>query len=238
MQNNFSQALKLLFNPETILPFLVGSLALAVLGNALYDMLTALVGATLPGFLQVGAIALLILIASAVLLNWKLSQRLAKLNVDIPIEVQQKALELKYKGLILLVSNLETCETAIQFHLPELRRCWLICSTTTINYAYQLQRRFPQPRFDQPLVINDIYDPLAFRDCIHGIYTMRLPKGWQESDVITDYTGMTSHASVGAVLACVKTHRPLQYTPAKLDAQGKPIGSLNPIKVYLDIKNC
>jgi hypothetical protein len=44
---------------------------------------------------------------------------------------------------------------------------------------------------------------------------------------------MTAHASVGAVMACFGTSRPLQYTPARTNDQGKVTGSLNPIRVIL-----
>ncbi|MFM7447170.1 MAG: hypothetical protein ACKO24_01065 [Leptolyngbyaceae cyanobacterium] len=35
------------------------------------------------------------------------------------------------------------------------------------------------------------------------------------------------------VLACVGSDRPLQYTPAKVNQQGKIVGSLNPIRILL-----
>jgi CRISPR-associated protein (Cas_Cas02710) len=132
---------------------------------------------------------------------------------------------------VLLVSQQEACETAIRFHLPALKRCWLICSRERLEMAQELCRQFPQVCVDAPLVVNDIYNPLEFRDRVLEIYQRRLPKGWKQSEVIADYTGMTAHASVGTVLACVGTARPIQYTPAKVDAQGKVVGSLNPIRV-------
>lgn len=233
MPSTLSQALKVVFSPETILPFLVGSVFLAVFGNAVYDIFKNIFGSTTPDLIKIGAIALLILMMAIGLVSWGISQRLSRLPIDIPFEVQQKALDRKYRGLILLVSRIEACEIAIQFHLPTLKRCWLICSPQTLEAAQTIVRQFPQVCVDQPIVINDIYNPLEFRARVNAIYRDRLPQGLNESEVIADYTGMTAHASVGTVLACVGTARPLQYTPAKLDRQGKIVGSLNPIRIWL-----
>jgi hypothetical protein len=114
MRNTFTQAIKILFSPETILPFLVGSVFLAVFGNAVYDVFKNILGSTTPDLIKIAAIALLILSATVVLLAWTIAHRLARLPIDIPIEVQQKALDRQYKGLILLVSKAEACATAIR----------------------------------------------------------------------------------------------------------------------------
>jgi hypothetical protein len=233
MQNALSQTLKIFFNPETFLPFLVGSVFLAVFGNAIYDILTNLFGSSIPALVRLAAISLMIFVVAVIAVGWVISRRLARLPVDIPFEVQQKALDRRYKGLILLVSQPAACETAIRFHLPVLQRCWLVCSTKTLEDAQALCQQFPAICVDQPIVVNDIYNPLEFRARINAIYRARLPKGWHESEVIADYTGMTAHASVGTVLACVGTSRPLQYTPAQVDRQGKIAGSLNPIRILL-----
>lgn len=233
MRNTLSQALKIFFSPETIVPFLIGSVCLAVFGNAIYDVLKNSFGSTTPDLIRIAVITLLILTLAIGLVSWIIAQRLARMPSDIPFHVRQKQLHQKYRGLILLVSRLEACETAIQFHQPTLQRCWLICSAQSLEIAEKLQQQFPMICTDPPIVINDVYQPLEVYARLREIYRDRLPSGWQEADVIADYTGMTAHASVGAVLACVGTQRPLQYTPAKLDAQGKTIGSLAPIRILL-----
>lgn len=233
MPTPLSQSLKIFFNPETIAPFLLGSVVLTILGNTIYDILKNTFGTDTPDLLRTGSIALLILVFAVVLVEWTITQRIKQLPHTVPFEVQQKQLERQYKGLILLVSQPEACETAIRFHLPTLKRCWLICSPLTLEKAQDLCRRFPKVCLDPPIVVNDIYNPLDFRAHVTTIYRTRLPRGWQESEVIADYTGMTAHASVGTVLACVGTERPLQYTPAKVDSQGRIVGSLNPIRIWL-----
>lgn len=236
MRTPLSQSLKIFFNPETIAPFLLGSVVLAILGSTIYDILKNTFGSDTSDLLRIGSIALLILVFAVVLVEWTITQRIERLPNTVPFEVQQKKLERQYKGLILLVSQPEACETAIRFHLPMLKRCWLICSPLTLEKAQDLCRRFPKVCLDPPIVVNDIYNPLDFRAHVTTIYRTRLPRGWQESEVIADYTGMTAHASVGTVLACVGTERPLQYTPAKFDSQGKIVGSLKPIRIQLSWK--
>ena len=57
--------------------------------------------------------------------------------------------------------------------------------------------------------INDVFDPLEYRDAVEHIY-VALPEGWTDNDVIVDFTGMTSCGSVGSVLAAVHRERPIQ----------------------------
>jgi hypothetical protein len=232
MRHTLTQAIKIVFSPETILPFLVGSVSLAVFGNAIYDIFKKIFGEEIPDLIKIAGISLLILAMAIGIVSWVIAQRLDHLSIDVPFEVQQKKLDRKYKGLILLVSNSEACRTAIQFHQPTLKRCWLVCSPQTLEQAEELRRQFREC-VDPPIVVNDVYDPLQFRDSISAIYEARLPNGWQDTDVIADYTGMTVHASVGTVLACFEKHRPLQYTPARHGAQDRIVGSLHPIKVTL-----
>jgi hypothetical protein len=233
MRNTFSQAIKIIFNPETIVPFLIGSVFLAVFGNAIYDIFKNIFGSTTSDLIKIAVISLLILAIAVGLVASVISQQVSRLSSNVPIEVQQKALDRQYPGLILLVSRIEACQTAIQFHGKTLQHCWLICSPQTLEQAQTIRQQFSKVCIDQPIVINDIYNPLEFRTQINAIYQTRLPKDLPASEVITDYTGMTAHASVGAVLACLGTTRPLQYTPAKVDGQGKIIGSLNPIRIRL-----
>jgi hypothetical protein len=233
MRNTLSQALKIFFSPETIVPFLIGSICLAIFGSAIYDILKNSFGDTTPDLVRIAVITLLILLFAIGVVSWSIAQRLAR-AFDIPFHIRQKHLDQRYRGLILLVSRFEACETAIRFHLPRLQRCWLVCSAQSLEIAEQLRQQFPTVCIDQPIVINDVYQPLEVCDRVHEIYRDRLPHHWQESEVIADYTGMTAHASVGVVLACVGTQRPLQYTPAKFDAQSRAIGSLTPIKVSLN----
>jgi hypothetical protein len=232
MRNSLAQALKIFFSPETILPFLLGSVFLAVLGNAVYDILKNLIGATTPELLRIAFGAFLVFMASVCLVAWLVSRKLSRLTNANAILSKRKPEQ--HRGLILLVSREEPCHKAMRYHLPRLKRCWLICSTQTLEIAEKLRQEFPRVCLDEPIVINDIYDPLEFRDQIDDIYA-NLPMGWLDREVITDYVGMTAHGSVGVVLACSGTDRPLQYTPALFDSKTKqPLSSVDPIEIVLE----
>lgn len=232
MRRTLSQAIKIVFSPEAILPFLIGSVFLSVFGNAVYDIFKNYFGTGTYSLIKISIISLGILALAILSVYWVIILRLKYLPIEIPFEVQQKALDRQYRGLILLVSNPDPCQTAILFHRPTLQRCWLICSRSSIEIAKELQSQFRE--CVDPIIVNDVYNPLEFRDAINSIYETRLPSTLKDLDVIADYTGMTAHASVGTVLSCIEKNRPLEYTPAKLDVNGRIVGSLNPIKVVLD----
>ncbi len=64
-----------------------------------------------------------------------------------------------------------------------------------------------------------------------GNAATQLPNGWAINDVISDFTGMTSQASIGMAIACMTIGGELQYTPAQM-VDGKLTGeSLQPIAV-------
>jgi hypothetical protein len=228
MRNNFSLALKIFFSPETFVPFLIGSIFLAVLGNAVYDVLVNWFGATVSALLQIAVGALLIFLGSV----WVLARQLSRVRPNVPLLGKRQPKQ--HRGLILMVSRPEPCRQAIRYHLPRLQQCWLICSTKTLETANALCEEFPYVCKSEPIVINDVYDPLEFRDRVSKIYQEQRLQGWKETDIIADYVGMTSHGSVGMVLACINRNYPLQYTPAQLDKNMNPHESLAPIEIVLN----
>lgn len=139
---------------------------------------------------------------------------------------------IKHRGLILLVSRPEPCKAAIDFHSSVLERCWLICSPSTLSIANELKQEFTKLKIADPIVVNDVYDPLEFFQKVKRIYS-NLPQGWTGDDVIADFTGMTAQGSVGMVLASLSPEHQLQYTPAELK-EGKLTGRcLLPIEIVL-----
>jgi hypothetical protein len=229
MQSNFSQAAKRFFNPETLIPFLIGAIFLSVLGNAISDILKAFIGDTTEGAVKI-AISSVFIFAFSV---WLVEKSLTKNSPPMDLG---KSSPQQHKGLILLVSREEPCRKAIEHHLPQLEKCWLICSSQSLNTAKQLQQNFPQIKMPEPLVINDIYDPIEFARVVRNIYD-NLPSQWTKDDIIADCTGMTALGSVGTALASLlmKQSR-LQYTPAEL-RNGEPTGNcLSPIEIVLKEK--
>jgi len=223
----FASGLHLMFTPEALVPFLIGSLALAVLGNAVYQLLANRLGTGNLAVVKIVAGSLLLLFGAA----WFLSLFVNRLR-PLPPLVGKQVPE-KRKGLILLVSNESTTRKAIKWHYAVLKRCWLLCSTQSANIAENLKTELAgQDKTADVILINDVFDPLEYRDKVEAIYA-NLPKGWTESDAILDFTGMTACASVGSVLACLNEQRPIQYVPAHYDATLKAMVPIDPVEVVL-----
>ncbi|MEH1797026.1 MULTISPECIES: CRISPR-associated protein [unclassified Nostoc] len=226
MKNYFFQAAKIFFNPETLVPFIIGTIFLSVLGNALTQILFNVFGTTTTAAVGIALGSVLIFMFSV----WFLAKSLSK--VRSPEIDLGKLPPKKHKGLMLLVSRHEPCKKAIEYHLPELEYCWLICSSQSLDLAKKLKQDFPTLKIAEPIVVNDIYDPLEFYQVVKKIYK-NLPPGWTIEDAIADFTGMTAQGSVGMVLASLSVQSLLQYTPAEFK-DGQPTGySLNPIEITL-----
>jgi hypothetical protein len=226
MRTNFSQVARVFFTPETLFPFIIGAIFLAVLGNSVTQILFSVFGTSAEASLYI-ALGSVLIFGSSVWLFGKGLEKLRSPQMNL-----NKQPPIKHQGLILLVSRLEPCKAAIDFHSPVLKCCWLICSTTTLSIANELKQEFPNIKIPAPIVVNDVYDPIEFFQEIKRIYR-DLPEGWTEEEVIADFTGMTAQASVGMVLASLSPEHQLQYTPAEF-SDGKPTGrSLMPIEIVL-----
>ncbi len=228
MRISFTYTLKQFFNPGAFVPFLIGAICLAVLGNEVTEFLNELFGTSKKSLAAIAVSALLVLI----LCVWGFQQWLLRLT-PAPVEFRQQPPGFR-RGLIVLVGRqLDTCRKAIQFHQPILERCWLICSVQSLENAQELKAEYDgKLTIPDLLVVNDVNDPLEFRNLVNDIY-LHLPAGWSEQDVIADYTGMTAHASVGMVLACLSTVRPLQYIPPVNDSNLRAIAALDPIEIVI-----
>jgi hypothetical protein len=228
MSGNFSQAAKVFFTPGTFFPFLLGSACLSVIGNALTTLI-------LSNWLHGTSWAAAGIILAAVLILWfsvrLFARGLSRLRPDAG-ELKQRR-PAPRRGLILLVSRHDTCRKAIEYHLPLLERCWLICSAKSYETAEELRREFASKvQIPEPILIKDVNNPLEYSECVKEIYE-QLSEGWQDDDVIADYTGMTAHGSVGMALACLTPTRPLEYTPGRYDDRLNVIEPLDPIEIVL-----
>ena len=228
MSARFSGAAKAFFSPEAFVPFLVGSAFLGVLTNALYQVIANLVGTDTRAALAVAGGAVVILLASVLAWRWAFARSLRRAESEPRLGKRRP----RRRGLVLLVSRAEPCRRAIGYHRPVLERCWLVCSVKTMDLARQLRSEFPNVCSPDPVVVNDVEDPLDYRRCVDGVYRS-LPQGWAESDVICDYVGMTVHGTAGMVLACLPRGRPLQCTTARRDDALDAVEALDPIEIVL-----
>lgn len=226
-KNPYASGLQILTSPQAIIPFLIGSMALSVIGNSAFQLLTNWLGAGYLGqSIIIFSAALLILIAAIVLSE--IAQRLQ------PVALRPgKQPPAKRRGLILLVSNNQTPHKAIEWHSETLEYCWFLCSAKSAPIGETLKNQVRNTGKNGEIVlIDDVFDPVECRDKVEKIYS-ELPEGWQETDVILDFTGLTTCASVGSVLACLNESRPIQYTPAQYDAKLDAQRPIDPIEIVL-----
>jgi len=227
--SNLKEAFAAFFNPRTIFPFLLGAVFLGVLGNAVHAVLTIAFGAAWLPQLALAAVTLVGLVGSAVALTW-----LAARPAGYPALTNPRR-PAKRRGLIFLFSKREPCDVAVDYHRPKLNRLWLVCSDWTNKDATVAAGELSAQHGIQVDVrqVDNVHDPLECYQRIQEIYA-NLPDGLTIDDVISDYTGMTAHASIGMTLACLHLGAALQYTPARFLGPGKPpIGSDPPFEVVL-----
>ncbi len=222
----------LFFDPRVFPLFIVGSLALAAAGNGVYALLVDWLGDEPHDHLAILVVALLVLLLAAVLLS-AILRLLRKQEVVITNQPNPQ----KRRGLIFLVSQKDTLAKAFAYHQPALSHCWLISSAEMLNVANEFKAEHEAEIHAMPVkIINDPFDWQETKRLIDEIYQSR-PEGWDERDIITDFTGLTKPASMGAILACLIPGRPLEYVPALYENRGDrrvAIAPGDPIEISLD----
>ncbi len=201
---------------------------LSILGNSATQLLTNTFGTSSLSILLISS-GVIVIIA---LLIWIVARWRSQPSVGLKLDNQFPPA--KKRGLVLLVSNTEACQTAIEFHLGTLERCWLICSSQSQEKANALIPWVAELSNRTVLVemktISDVFNPIETYEAVQSIYQL-LPKGWTVAEIISDFTGMTAQASIGMAFACMAVGGELQYTPANT-IDGKLTGeSLPPIAV-------
>lgn len=221
---------QILFTRSMLIPFVFGAIILSIVSKAVYDLLITFVGKDAKAILSIGLGALALMFIFVYFLNkflyhWRRASPLAG-----------KKQPEKRKGLIILVSNEDVCRKAIDWHKEILSRCWFICTERSLSIADNLKAQYENnSTLCQNVVIadQDVYDPMIFKRKIEEIYR-NLPEYFVEEDIILDFTGLTSIASVGAVLGCLTEGRSLQYVPGVFDKGLNVIKPLDPIEIELD----
>lgn len=216
-----------MFSGQALLYFLVGTIAVSVSGNAAYQFLTNLAGTNKRAAGAIFTVAILILLWVA----WRVERIISFGKQATPLAGKSRPLE--RRGLILLVSKEDTSQAAIKWHERRLEWCWLICSAQTEAVAEKLRRRLEQDGMHaEKKTVADAFDAVAVKNIVEGIYAS-LPNGLKETDVILDFTGMPTPASVGAVLACLNDERSIQYVPAEYDKRLDAVRPLDPVEIIL-----
>ena len=162
----------------------------------------------------------------------------------------------RHKGLIVLCSIGEniSAEQAIRYHYkglsdehPDavLKQCWMLTGgEASFNAAQKLISKLVSSYFSNDIfkVVrmsgDDADNPAKVYETVEGIF-QSLPEGFDDSDVIADYTGGTKSMTAGLVLACALPSRELQVLkPRKYKDDGtadRSVGS-DPRSVDISFK--
>ena len=219
---------QLILTPQTLWAFVLGGVVMGVLGNAVYQLLTNWLSTSNRAAIGIALGALLALW----FITWLLGRLLLRMRPAPPLP--DKKTPEQRRGLILLISNEPTAQKAMAWHQGTLERCWLVCSEQKKSFetATKLKSELEQQGKKAELIlIHDVFDPVECRNKIDAIYTS-LPAGLNPSDVILDFTGMTSVVSVGSVLACLDEQRAIQYTPG-VYKDGAAVQPRDPVEITL-----
>lgn len=132
-------------------------------------------------------------------------------------------------------------ETAIKFHAPELRHCWLLVTKQADNNFQKIYQRYseynPQDKTQEPRYpgddshsieiykreIKDPYDIDNVFKVMKGIYREAADFGIKEQDILCDYTGATASVSAAMIMVtALSENRNLQYlVPNEVDDNGR-----------------
>lgn len=233
-----------LFRPflETRAPllFLVGSIALAILGNAVYELLTSTFGAT-PEFLIALVVAAVLIFAFVALSFRRLVRALDRRRVVAQNRVEPDQQADPHAGLILPVGlNPRGAEAAIiGWHRrgAALRHCWLLVSPEVAR----------NPKFGdlkQGLLDGGVTPHVVtIDDAIQaGEVYARVRAAIEEArrfadaaPLIADITGGTKAMTAGTLLACLEAGVPAQYWSTPRDREGNPrlVEDGRPMKVVV-----
>ena len=222
-----ASGIQVLTAPKTLLTFLTGGIALSVLGNAVYQLLTNWFTTRNSTMVVIIICAVMVLVGVA----WMIEHLAQRWRPAPPLPNKQPPQQ--RRGIIFLVSNEPTIQRALAWHRDTLQWCWLVCSEQTLPLAGKLRAELQaQGKKAELVVLNDVFDLVECRNKVDAIYT-QLPADCTPADVILDFTGMTTVVSVGAVLACLDDQRAMQYTPAVFDEQLHAIQPRDPVEVVL-----
>jgi hypothetical protein len=214
----------MLLEPRVPVLFLLGSLVLAVLGNAVYDLILAFTGDGVIALFWVsfGSLGLLLAIFGGLWLFFNARRPRAQ------VEVQPgRLLSDGYAGLILFVSERADAaeEAAITHHLSQktLRHIWFIVSPEARENATRIAKWLDeQPNGDQvrvtELPIDDAFEVSIAYQAVQN--ALQLAETLIDQ-VIVDMTTGTKFMSVGAVLACRDYGVPMEYVRVPY-RDGKP----------------
>lgn len=223
-QRRVSELFALFFDPRVPVTFIIGSIVLAILGNAAYALLVLVTGEQ-PQTLVAIVVAALLIFVFIIFGSWAWLRRQPRRTVTMSEELRARP----HAGLVLCVSDPQHARAAIAFHRNggALRACWLITSPESqaranelAEWARGLGLRITLLPVDDAFASHQSY--LAVKDALHQARRTR-----DSQPVIVDITGGPKPMTAGAVLACFEHDAPIQYMRT-LYEDGRPVISAEP----------
>lgn len=219
-----SELFAIFFDPRVPVTFIIGSIVLAILGNAAYALLVLITGEQ-PQALVAIVIASLLIFVFIIFGSWAWLRRQPQRTVTM----SEKQRAQPCAGLVLCVSDPQHARAAITFHYSSgiLRACWLITSPESQTRANELAEwarglglRVTVLPVDDAFASHQSY--LAVKDALH-----QAQRANDSLPVIVDITGGPKPMTAGAVLACFEYNTPMQYMRT-LYENGHPVISAEP----------
>lgn len=230
--------------------FLLGTLLLAILSNALYDLISGV----LPRLWMV-IVIILVAIGLIVLIPWAI-QRYFRPILDAGLSIRPR------RGLVVLVSQGKPDESsalaAIRYHYrgekdersqPVLQHCWLVTtpkepSASTqrpgVQSAWENAEQFAEQfraLIDMHIIVVEPNDPEDVYEKVSGALKDAQRRGLPSREVVADCTGGTKMMTVGMALAATTMRYSLEYMKARaLNAQGYAVASEGSDPLIIDLQ--
>ncbi len=226
-QSSLNDLLRLFLETRVPVLFLIGSLALAILGNAVYELLTGVFGAT-PQFL-IALIAGAVMIFAFVVVGFQRLLRGFKRRRGTTVEPDRQAPP--HRGLILPVSPNPQAADAdiIAWHQRDatLRHCWLLASPSVADserFRDLKQNLLEQNVTPHVVLLDDVLRANQVYAKVREAINQAVPVGdaWP---LIADITGGNKVMTAGILLACLDAGVPVQYWVAPRNDRGDPLRS-------------
>lgn len=216
---SFSELFGILFDPRVPLSFLFGTLALAVAGNATYDLVLSMAynESPVPRFslIAIIVVALLIMIAAVVVLMIVLRARWPASSLD-----GSEAFKVARKAIIFTVGKQkDTILIALEKQHPS--HVGFICTEETLPVVEEIIQQFgarSEVQVVNPWDIKGIYNA-----GVKIVSALRGGNPFEPKDLVMDVTGGLTPLSIGAFRAAEDQGVDTQYIRSQYDKQGKRI---------------
>ncbi|MCB9139693.1 MAG: hypothetical protein H6642_15230 [Caldilineaceae bacterium] len=178
---------------------------------------------TLSVFGLLIALIVCVILIAAVQEQWKMKR--ASNDVGTPPSPR--------RGLILLLSNVKTARSAIDYHRDHLEVVWFVVTKKSITLLDDLHGDLAHIDFDTK-PIQDEWRPAETANAIQSAMLDARVQGLALSDLVCDITGGTKPMSIGAFYACRAFHIEVEVTPGIYGSDLKPDAPITPIALRVD----